>query len=158
MDYLYINSIAFPIRNGTFRIGKDSSSEYDWGIEINCEESPHFRDWSEEREEEPTDWLAGTEPYLYAQMLPLRVKSVDDLVGQVFTFPQTPDDELPDWPEGIGWPFFVLYLFEHDLVYPMQLAFIQKKKGQFRVEITGKYPQGDLSYDLRIQAWLDWQG
>ena len=66
MDQLYLNTIAFPVRRGELYRGRDASTDYRWGIEINCDESPQldYRDWPDDREEGPLDWLAGCEPYL----------------------------------------------------------------------------------------------
>jgi hypothetical protein len=77
----------------------------------------------------------------------LRVESPDELIGRQYTFPQTPDDDPPDWP----------HLFEHDWAYPMRVAFTAKRDWQYRVEIAGGYPVGGEIYDLRVEAWLDWQ-
>ncbi len=160
MDHLYLNTIAFPVLRGELLGGRDTTTDFRWGIEINCGESPQldYRSWPDEREEQLHDWLASAEPYLYAQMLPLRVSSPDELVGREYTFPQSPDDDPPDWPRGIGWPFFTLYLFEHYWAHPIRVAFTGKQGIQYRVEIAGSYPDGGMVYDMRVQAWLDWQG
>jgi hypothetical protein len=157
VDYLYLNTIAFPVRRGELCVGRDASTDYRWDIEIHCDESPQLdcRNWPDDREEGPLDWVAGFEPYLYAQMLPLRVASPDDLVGRAYWFPQSPDDDPPDWPSGIGWPFFCLYLMEHSWAYPMRVAFTEKSGQQYRVEIAGGYPDGGVIYDLRVETWLD---
>jgi hypothetical protein len=158
MDHLFLNTTAFPVRSGVLSRGRDATTDYRWGIEINCDESPQldYRDWPDDRKEGPLDWLASAEPYLYAQMLPLPVASPDELVGNEFSFSQSPKDVPADWPQGIGWPFFMLYLFEHEWAYPMRMAFTAKRGSQYRVEINGGYPVGDLVHDLRVQAWLDW--
>ena len=158
MDHLYLNTIAFPVLRGELCRGRDASNEYSWGIEVHCCESTQldYRSWPDDRDEGPLDWLAGSEPYLYAQMLPLRVASPDELVGRAYSFPQSPDDEPADWPSGIGWPFFCLYLMEHDLAHPMQVAFTERRGSQYRVEIAGGYPSSGLVHDLRVAAWLDW--
>jgi hypothetical protein len=159
MDQLYLNTMAFPVRRGELYRGRDNSTDYRWCIEIGCDESPQldYRHWSDDREEGPLDWLAGTEPYLYAQMLPLRVESPDELIGREFRFPQSPDDDPLDWPSGIGWPFFVLYLFEHCWAHPIRLTFTDKRDCQYRVVLAGKYLDSRVCYDLRVEAWLDWQ-
>lgn len=90
-------------------------------------------------------------------MLPLQVESPEELVGRVYSFPQSPDDEPPDWPSGIGWPFFCLYLMEHDLAHPMRVSFTERRGRQYRIEIAGRYPSGGVVHDLRVAAWLDWQ-
>lgn len=157
MDFLYLDSIAFPVRSGKLYPGRDASEEFRWGIEIFCEEAPQldFRNWHDDREEQPSDWLAGSEPFLYAQLLPLRISSPEQLIGRSYSFSQTPDDESPDWPEGIGWPFFSLYLFEHLWAYPIRIAFTEKRNTQYQVEISGKFPQSDKVYDLRVSTWLE---
>lgn len=159
MDQLDLNSIAFPVRRGELCRVHDASTDYRWGVEIHCDESLQLddRDWPDDREEGPLDWLAGCEPYLYAQMLPLRAASPDELVGRAYDFPQSPDDDPQDWPSGIGWPFFCLYLTEHSLAHPMRVAFTEKRGRQYRVEIAGRYPDGGVIYDLRVEAWLDWK-
>lgn len=159
VDHLHLNTIAFPVLRGELYRARDASDDYRWGIEVHCGESPHldYRSWPDDRDEGPLDWLAGSEPYLYAQMLPLRVTSPDELIGRAYSFPQSPDDEPADWPRGIGWPFFCLYLMEHDLAHPMRVAFTERRGGQYRVEIAGGYPSGGLVHDLRVEAWLDWQ-
>jgi hypothetical protein len=158
VDYLYLNTITFPVRRGTLFRGWEELGDYCWEIEIHCGESPQldYRNWPDDRAEEPLDILAGAEPSLYAQMLPLRVGSPHELVGRVYSFLQTPDDEAPDWPTGLGWPFFVLNLWEDCLAYPMRVAFTQQRGRQYRVEINGRYFDSGVSYDLRVQAWLDW--
>jgi hypothetical protein len=112
---------------------------------------------SGDRTEGPDDLLAGAEPMLYAQMLPLRVRSREELIGRTYSFPQTPDDDPPDWPTGHGWLFFVLSVWEGCVAYPMGVAFTEKRNEQYRVEIAGRYFNSGVSYDLRVQAWLDWQ-
>ena len=159
MEQLYLNTIAFPVLRGELYGGRDTT-DYRWGIEINCGESPQldYQNWPDDREEQPLDWLAGFEPYLYAQMLPLRVTSPEELIGRAYSFPQSPDDDPPDWPRGIGWPFFCLYLMEHYWAHPMRVAFTERRGRKYRVEIAGGYPDGGVVYDLRVAAWLDWVG
>jgi hypothetical protein len=158
MDHLSLNTIIFPVLRGELSGGSDKTTDYRWSIEINCGESPQldFRNWSDDRQEQPLDWLAGLEPYLYAQMLPLRVASPTELVGRTYSFPQSPDDESPDWPHGIGWPFFCLYLMEHVWAHPIQVTFTKRKGRKYRVEIIGGYFNCGVAYDLRVAAWLDW--
>jgi hypothetical protein len=38
------------------------------------------------------------------------------------------------------------------------VAFTGKRDGQYRVDIKGKYIDSGVSYALRAQAWLEWQG
>src|SRR5262249_52549534 len=123
-----------------------------------CGESPQldYRNWADDREEDELDWLAGAEPSLYAQMLPLQANSPDDLVGQAFSFTQSPDDEPAEWDRGVGWLFFCLYLFEHDLVYPTTVSFNERRDQRYRVHVTGSYRVDQMVYDLRVEAWLDW--
>jgi hypothetical protein len=158
MDQLFLNSIGFPVRSGTLSRNRDEADVYSWSIEIHCGESPQldYRNWPDDREEDDLDWLAGTEPSLYAQMLPLPVDSPDDLVGRTFSFTQSPDDEPADWDRGVGWLFFCLYLFEHDLVYPTTVTFTERREQRYRVHITGSYRANAMCYDLRVEAWLDW--
>lgn len=158
MDHLYLNTIAFPVLRGELCGGRDTTTDYRWSIEIHCGESPQldYRNWPDEREEQPLDWLAGLEPFLYAQMLPLRVASPEELVGRSYSFPQTPDDDPPNWPQGIGWPFFSLYLMEHAWAHPMRVTFIERRGQQYRVEIVGGYLDSGVVYDLRVTAWLNW--
>src|SRR5688572_1503031 len=116
MDLLHFGSITFPVRSGElWRDRKNTTTDYAWGIEIHCDESSQLavQAWLGDRAERPLDWLAGVEPYLYAQMLPLCAASPDELVGREYAFPQSPNDATPDWPGNIGWPFFCLYLHEH---------------------------------------------
>jgi hypothetical protein len=101
-----------------------------WCIEIHCGESPQLDDcnWPDEREEQELDWLASAVPSLYAQMLPLPADSPDELVGRTFSFAQSPNDEPADWDRGVGWLFFGVYLFEHDLVDPATVAFTERQE------------------------------
>lgn len=158
MDKLFLNSIGFPVRSGTLSCNRAELGVRSWCIEIHCGESPqlNYLDWPDDREEEELDWLASAEPYLYAQMLPLPVDLPDELVGRTFSFPQSPDDESADWDRGVGWLFFCVYLFEHDLVYPTTVTFIERQGQRYRVKITGSYPVGQGHYDLQTEAWLDW--
>ena len=73
MDELFLNSVGFPVRNGTLSRNRDESDVWSWSIEIHCAETPQldYQNWPDDREELELDWLAGTEPSLYAQMLPL---------------------------------------------------------------------------------------
>jgi hypothetical protein len=160
MDQLLLNTVGFPVRSATLSRNRDDSGERSWCIEINCEESPQldYRNWPDDRDEGELDWLAGAEPYLYAQMLPLPADSPDELVGRTYSFPQTPDDEPADWDRGVGWLFFCLYLFEHDLAYPVTVSFTERWGKRYRVKIAGFYPCGEARYNLRAEAWLDWAG
>ena len=157
MDFLHLHTIAFPVLRGNLSKLREPS-DYCWCIEIYCGESVQLdaRNWPDDREEQDLDWLMGTEPYLYAQLLPLRVEAPDELLGRRYSFPQSPEDNPADW-EPNQWPFFCLYTCEHDYAYPMTLTFTAKRDRQYRVEIEGKYPVCRASYDLRIQAWLDWR-
>ena len=123
-----------------------------WGVAL-----LDYRNWPDRAEGE-LDWLASAEPSLYTQMLPLPADAPDELVGRTYSFPQSPDDEPADWDRGVGWLFFCLYLFEHDLVYPTTVTFTAQREQQYRVIIAGSYPVGDGHYDLRVEAWLDWVG
>ena len=158
MDQLFLNSIGFPVRSGTLSRNRDEADVRSWRIEIHCGESPQldYRSWPDDRQEDDLDWLASTEPSLYAQMLPLPADSPDDLVGRPFSFTQSPDDKPADWDRGVGWLFFCLYLFENDLVYPTTVIFTERREQRYRVHITGSYRVGDMRYDLRVEAWLDW--
>lgn len=158
MDQLFLSSIGFPVRSGALSRNRDESGAQSWCIEIHCPESPQldYRNWTDDREEAEVGWLAGAEPYLYAQMLPLPADSPDELIGHTYSFPQSPDDEPADWDRGVGWPFFCLYLFEHDLVCPTTVTFTERREQQVRVKIVGSYPFGEGHYDLRVEAWLNW--
>jgi hypothetical protein len=158
MDQLFLNSVGFPVRGGTLSRNRDESGVRSWCIEIRCGESPQLddRNWPDHREEQELDWLASAEPCLYAQMLPLPADSPDELVGRTFSFPQSPDDEPADWDRGVGWLFFCLYLFEHDLVHPTTVAFTERHERRYRVKIAGSYPVALRHYDLRAEAWLNW--
>jgi hypothetical protein len=159
LDQLFLNTIGFPVKNGTLYRGGQELGDYCWEIAIYCDESPQldYRHWSEDREWGPDDWLAGTALLLSAQGLPLRVHSPDELIGREFVFPPTPEPEPPDWDASLGWPFFFLYVHEGFPTSQMRVAFTAKRDGQCRVEIVGGYPEGSVVYELRVQAWLDWQ-
>ena len=116
---------------------------------------PHTR-MSAEKEDEDFAWLEGAEPYLYAQMLPLEVAGPEELIGRRYTFPQSPDDDPPDWEAARQWPFFCLYTCEHDYAYPMTIAFLAKRDQHYRVEISGKVPL-HKEFDLRVKTWLRWE-
>ncbi len=89
-------------------------------------------------------------------MLPLPAYTPNELVGQTYSFPQTPTDEPADWDRGVGWLFFVLYLWEHDLVYPMTVSFTERQGAMYRMSTIGHYPQDQDSLDLRVETWLNW--
>lgn len=160
MDHLHLNALAFPVVRGELSCARDAETEYRWGVEIHCQASTQFEDPGrpDDADEQPEDWTAGFEPYLYAQMLPLRATVPEELVGRSYVFPQSPDDDPPDWPGGLGWPFFCLYLAEHELAHPMRLTFTQRQGRRYRVEIVGRCSDGTAEYDLRVEAWLDWIG
>ena len=150
MDLLNLDRLAFPVLRGSLSRLRDESSDYCWDVEIHCGKSIE----AEEERESDLDYVRGLEPYLYAQLLPLRVKSPEELIGQRYSFPQSPDGPA-DW-EPDQWPFFCLYLWVHDYVHPTTLAFTGRRGHQYRVEIEGKYPVDGKCFDLRVQAWLDW--
>jgi hypothetical protein len=156
LDVLHLQSLAFPVLRGSLS-KTPGVGDYCWSIEIHCGESARLyeRNNSDDQDEDELDWLAGTEPYLYAQLLPLRVPSPDQLVGRRYSFPQSPEDEPADW-EPDQWPFFCLYLYEHEYLYPVNVGFTEQRGGRYKVEIAGKYPVGARCYDLKVQAWLDW--
>jgi hypothetical protein len=160
MDFLHLHTDAFPVQRGTLSCLRDEPSDYRWCLEIHSGPSTQQDDpnRSDDTEEVEMAWLAGAEPYLYAQLLPLRVDSPDDLIGRRYTFPQSPEDDPPDWEEAEQWPFFCLYTSEHDYVHPVSLTFTARREGQYRVEIEGRLPIDDTCYDLRVRAWLDWEG
>jgi hypothetical protein len=159
VDQLYLNTIGFPVRKGTLYRGAQELGDYCWEIEIYCDESPQldYRNRPDDRECGPDDWLAGTGVLLSAQMLPLRVQSPDELLGRAYVFPPTPEGDDPDRPAGHGWPYFFLYVWEGVPTAQLRVAFTAKRGRQYRVEIAGGYPEGGVTYDLRVQAWLDWQ-
>jgi hypothetical protein len=158
VDHLYLNDIGFPIQKATLYRGREVLDDYSWEIEIYCDESPQldYQNWPEERPEGPDDWLAGTALLLAAQRLPLRVQSPDELIGREYCFPP-PDDNPADWSSDPCWPYFFLYVWEGSPTEPLHVAFTGKRDLQYRVEITGDYVTGEVSYKLRAQAWLDWK-
>lgn len=160
MDYLFLNTIAFPVRRGVLFRGREELGDYCWELEVYCDESPqlNFRNWLDDREEGPDNLLAGAEPLLSAQRLPLRVRTPDELIGREYLFPPTPEPDPPDWDTALGWPFFFLYVWEGCPTSQMRVAFTGKRDRQYRVEITGEYFNSGVSYALLVQAWLDWQG
>jgi hypothetical protein len=95
---------------------------------------------------------------LAAQRLPLRIESPDELMGREYLFPPTPLPNPPDWDTALGWPFFFLYFWEGCATEHLRVIFIDKRDGQYRVEIEGGYINSGVPYALRVQAWLDWQG
>ena len=112
MDSLFLNSFAFPVRRGVLFRGRKELGEYCWELEVYCGESPQLtsRDEHDGLPETADDLLAGAEPLLSAQRLPLRVESPDDLVGREYLFPPSPVPDPPDWDTALGWPFFFLYV------------------------------------------------
>jgi hypothetical protein len=154
VDYLFLNTIAFPVRRGVLSRGRKDLGDYCWELEVYCGESPQFAD----REEEADDLLAGAEPLLSAQCLPLRVQAPDELIGREYLFPPTPEPDPPDWDTALGWPFFFLYVWEGYPTEQLRVAFTGKRDRQYRVEIEGGYVNSGVSYALRVQAWLEWQG
>jgi hypothetical protein len=154
MDLLHLHNVTFPVVRGTLSKLRELG-DYCWDIEIYCGKSAQL-DYCDDRDEQELDWLVGSEPYLYAQLLPLRVGSPGELVGRRYSFPQSPDDSTADW-EPNQWPFFCLYLTEHEYAHPMTLAFTAMRGRQYRVEIEGKLPVNNVRYDLRVHAWLDWK-
>lgn len=151
MDYLRIGEFSFPVKRAVLSRLSDSGSDYCWNVEIECDGDAS--EVSEDDSDPP--WYVGTEPSLYAQMLPLRVSHPDELIGREYSFPQTPDDNPADWPEGLGWPFFVLYAWEHDLVYPSRIAFLERQQGRYRVRIESSHVCGPTS--IRVEAWLTFE-
>ena len=160
MDFLYLNAIAFPVRRGVLSRGRKELGDYCWELEIYCDESPQLDDHNspDDRPETEDDLLAGVPPLLSAQALPLRIESPDELIGREYLFPPTPLPNPPDWDTALGWPFFFLYFWEGSATEQLQVAFTGKRNGQYRVEIEGGYKNSGVSYALRVQAWLEWQG
>jgi hypothetical protein len=152
MDFLHLDRLAFPVLRGSLSRLRDESSDFCWCVEVHCGEAAE----QEEGQESELDYVLGAEPYLYAQLLPLRAESPDELIGRRYSFPQSPEDDPADW-EPDQWPFFCLYLWEHDYVHPAALGFTGRRGRQYRVEIEGKYPVDGMCHDLRVQAWLDWE-
>ena len=159
VDQLFLNTIGFPVRKGTLYRGREELGDYCWEVEVSCDESPQldYRKWPDDREEGPDDWLAGTEILLSAQMLPLRVQSPDELIGREYLFPPTPEGAPSDCPASLGWPYFFLYVWEGVPTAQLRVAFTAKRDRQYRVEIEGGYPDDAITYQLRVQAWLEWQ-
>lgn len=155
MDYLRLNNLSFPVCSGSLSRSPDIG-HYCWAIEIRCGPSSESQN-GDRSQHEQSDHLIGTEPILYAQMLPLRVSIPTDLVGRKYAFPQTPQDDPPGWPEGIGWPFFTLYTLEHDHAYPIDMTITERDGDRYRVEIVGEHTDSGVTYVLRLNAWLAWQ-
>lgn len=90
--------------------GPEDLGDYCWELEVYCDKSPQLdhRNGPDDREETEDGLLAGAEPLLSAQRLPLRVESPDELIGQEYLFPLTPDPGPPDRDLTLGWPFFFL--------------------------------------------------
>lgn len=147
MDFLYIDNLAFPVQRATISELRNGEGDYRWCIEIHCGVTKNPND---------EHWLAGTEPYLYAQLLPLRVSSPEELVGRTYYFPQSPDDEPPTWESG-QWPFFCAYLHEHEYLYPVKISFDEHRDNRYRILFEGKYPCGDESHEIKVQTWLVWE-
>src|SRR4051794_22301735 len=110
--------------------------DYCWELEVYCTESPQLDhgDWPDDRPSSPDDFLAGAEPPLSAQRLPLRVRSPDELIGREYLFPPTPEPDPPDWDTALGWPFFFLYTWEGCPTEQLRVAFTAKRDGLYRVE------------------------
>jgi len=158
VDQLHLDTIGFPVRKGTLYRSPTAKSDYRWEVEIHCDESPQldYRKWPDDRREGPDDWLAGAELMLGAQRLPLRVQSPEELIGRAYLFPPEEDDPA-EWSDDPCWPYFFLYVWEGYPAEPLHVAFTDKRDRQYRVEIIGKYTSGERIYELRVQAWLDWQ-
>jgi hypothetical protein len=157
VDHLYLGTIGFPVRKGTLYRSPTAKSDYRWDVALYCDESPQldYRNWPDDHQESPDDWLAGIEPLLAAQRLPLRVQSPDELVGRVYRFPPM-DDDPADWSDDPCWPYFFLYFWEGDATEQLQVTFTAMRDRQYRVKIIGSYTSGDRTYELRAEAWLDW--
>ncbi len=151
MDHLYVDSISFPVKTARFSVGgKDKG----WSIEIYCDANEDLE--SEEDEKNETAFLIGTEPYFYAQMLPIPTEDPAATIGKAYTFPQRPDDDPAPWDRGIGWLFFCLYLWEHELVYPAKVTFLKNRGKKYRVKIEATYPRGKMNHRLAVETWLTW--
>jgi hypothetical protein len=152
VDHLFLNTIAFPVRRGVLFRGREALGDYCWELEVYCGESPQLAG------DGVDDLLAGAEPLLSAQGLPLRVKSPDELIGREYLFPPTPLPDPPDWDTALGWPFFFLDTWGKGCATEqLHVAFTGKRDRQYRVEIEGGYFNSGVSYTLRVQAWLEWQ-
>lgn len=161
MDHLFLNTFAFPVERGVLSQGRRELGEYRWELEVYCGESPQldYHNWPDDRVETTDDLLAGTSPLLSAQRLPLRVQSPDELLGREYLFPPTPEPDPSEWREANPvWPYFFLYLWEGCPTDQLKVLFTDKRDRQYRVEIEGMYSNSGVSYALRVQAWLDWQG
>jgi hypothetical protein len=154
MDYLFLNTIAFPVRRGLLFRGREELGDYCWELEVYCDESPQLIDSPVGTD----DLLAGAEPLLSAQGLPLRVRSPDELIGREYLFPPTPEPDPSEYGPSLGWPYFFLYIWEGCPTEPLRVAFTGKRDGLYRVQIEGRYVNSDVSYALQVQAWLEWQG
>ncbi len=160
MDCLFLNSIAFPVRRGTLFQGREQLGDYRWEIQIDCDSPPQpGGDYNPDyTTDDPHDVLSAAEPSIYAQMLPLCANAPEELVGREYHFPQSPDDEGQDYPVGLGWPYFVVYIWEHCPAGPMRVAFTGRDADRYRVDISGTWFDSGVSYDVRVQAWLNWEG
>jgi hypothetical protein len=161
VDQLFLNTIAFPVERGVLHRGWEELGDYRWELEVYCGESPqlNYRNWADDRAETADDLLAGASPLLSAQRLPLRVQSPDELVGREYLFPPTPEPDPSDWRDADPcWPYFFLYIWEGCPTEQLRVAFTAKRGRQYRVEIAGGYSNSGVSYSLRVEAWLDWQG
>lgn len=146
--FVKLGEHSFRVKRAVLSRISGEKSDYCWNIEIEC--GLDTTEIPEDGDEPP--WYVGTEPSLYAQILPLRASHPDELIGREFSFPQTPDDDPADWPEGIGWPFFVLYAWEHDLVYPSRVMFLEGDGGRYRVRILSEHACGPTP--IVVEAWL----
>jgi hypothetical protein len=78
------------------------------------------------------------------------------LIGRDYLFPPTPEEDPAEWSNDPCWPYFFLYVWEGYPTEQLRVAFTGKRDRQYRVEITGGYDSGEVIYELRVQAWLDW--
>jgi hypothetical protein len=161
VDHLFLNTITFPVVRGVLYRGREELGDYRWELEVSCGESSQldYRNWPDDRVKTADDLLAGASPLLSSQRLPLRVRSPDELVGREYLFPPTPEPDPSEWRDANPvWPYFFLYIWEGCPTEQLRVAFTGKRGRQYRVEIAGEYANSGVSYALRVQAWLDWQG
>jgi hypothetical protein len=153
LGFLMLGKYQVPVRKAVLAESRDGEGDYRWSIEVNADELPLPKD-DEEADEGP--WFLGAEPYLYAQMLPLRVKSWEELAGRRFEFSDSPHDDPPCW-ECSQWPFFCIHTWEHDYVHPVSLRFLGLDKDRVQVVIDGRYPCGGETARLLVISWLTYE-
>jgi hypothetical protein len=152
VDFLHIDTIAFPVLRGVLCKLDHEPNDGCWHFGLLCGKSAH---WNNPNcgVRPGLEGITAAEPYLHSRTLPLRALSPDELVGQRYEGSQ---DGEPA-PGEVG----LLLLSEHGRVWPLTVAFTAKRGRQYRVEIAGKHAVNGTSCDLRVEAWFDleeWTG